>query len=110
MALNFRMPREPAGAGSRDSKSWKRVVTTPIRIPVVDDDADLVRVTCGALAQAGYAACAATSGALVPAPDVPLDRGRTTAVLRIVQESLTNVLRHARATRVEIVLRPEGPA
>jgi PAS domain S-box-containing protein len=33
-----------------------------------------------------------------------LDRERTIAVFRIAQESLTNVLRHARATRVEIGL------
>jgi PAS domain S-box-containing protein len=49
-------------------------------------------------------ACAAT----VPEQDLPLDRDRSTAVFRIVQESLTNVLRHAQATQVEILLRPEA--
>ena len=49
-------------------------------------------------------ACAAT----VPEQDLPLDRDRATAVFRIVQESLTNVLRHAQATQVEILLRPEA--
>jgi PAS domain S-box-containing protein len=49
-------------------------------------------------------ACTAT----VPEQDVPLDRDRSTAVFRIVQESLTNVLRHAQATQVEILLRPEA--
>jgi signal transduction histidine kinase len=49
-------------------------------------------------------ACAAT----VPERDVPLDRDRSTAVFRIVQESLTNVLRHAQASQVEILLRLEA--
>jgi PAS domain S-box-containing protein len=37
----------------------------------------------------------------------PLDIGRTTALFRIFQETLTNVARHARATRVEAALRWE---
>ena len=42
--------------------------------------------------------------ALVPAKDVPLDRDLSTALFRISQESLTNVVRHAAASRVEILL------
>jgi two-component system, NarL family, sensor histidine kinase UhpB len=34
--------------------------------------------------------------------DVPLDRGRSTAVFRIVQEALTNVASHSQATRVHL--------
>jgi len=34
--------------------------------------------------------------------DVPLDRGRSTAVFRIVQEALTNVATHSHATRVDV--------
>ena len=49
-------------------------------------------------------ACTAT----VPEQDVPLDRDRSTAMFRILQESLTNVLRHAQATRVDILLLPEA--
>jgi len=45
-------------------------------------------------------ACAVT----VPEQDVTLDRTRSTAMFRILQESLTNVLRHAQATRVEVFL------
>jgi len=42
--------------------------------------------------------------ASVPAQGLTLDRERSTAVFRILQESLTNIIRHARATRVEINL------
>jgi PAS domain S-box-containing protein len=45
--------------------------------------------------------CAAT----VPDSDLPLDRDSSTALFRILQESLTNVARHAEATRVQIELR-----
>jgi PAS domain S-box-containing protein len=36
--------------------------------------------------------------------DIQLDREQSTGVFRILQESLTNVLRHARATRVNILI------
>jgi signal transduction histidine kinase len=49
-------------------------------------------------------ACTAT----VPEQDVPLNQGHSTALFRILQESLTNVLRHAQATWVDILLRPEA--
>jgi PAS domain S-box-containing protein len=41
-------------------------------------------------------------------PSLPPNRERDTAVFRILQESLTNVARHARATRVEIRCRVWG--
>jgi signal transduction histidine kinase len=44
----------------------------------------------------------------LPVEPVPLDRARSTALFRICQELLTNVARHANATRVEVTLRPEG--
>jgi PAS domain S-box-containing protein len=37
-------------------------------------------------------------------PDLKLDQERSTAFFRILQEALTNILRHARATRVEVLL------
>ncbi|MCF7972613.1 MAG: PAS domain S-box protein [Phycisphaerae bacterium] len=37
--------------------------------------------------------------------DIILDQARSTALFRILQETLTNIIRHADATRVEIVLR-----
>ncbi len=40
--------------------------------------------------------------------DVPLDRERATAVFRIFQETLTNIVRHAQATRVNIRLERRG--
>ncbi len=42
------------------------------------------------------------------ATEVNLDRDRATAVFRIMQESLTNVLRHAQATRVTITFEKEA--
>jgi signal transduction histidine kinase len=41
-------------------------------------------------------------------PEAPLDRDVSTALFRIFQEALTNVVRHAAATRVEVNLRQEG--
>ena len=44
----------------------------------------------------------------VPADDLSLDRERSTALFRILQESLTNIARHAQATKVEINLWTEA--
>jgi len=41
----------------------------------------------------------------MPIEDIAIDRERSTAVFRICQETLTNVARHAGATRVDIDLR-----
>jgi two-component system sensor histidine kinase UhpB len=40
----------------------------------------------------------------LPEHDPPLDRDRTTALYRIIQEALTNVARHAGATRVKVTV------
>jgi signal transduction histidine kinase len=40
--------------------------------------------------------------------DLHLDDKRATALFRILQESLSNVIRHAQATRVDIELREDG--
>ncbi len=40
--------------------------------------------------------------------DMTIDPDRSTAMFRILQESLTNVSRHANATSVKVVLRAEG--
>ncbi len=45
----------------------------------------------------------------LPEDKIPLDDERATALFRIVQESLTNVARHAKAGRVDIVLAEHGP-
>jgi len=42
------------------------------------------------------------------AENVDLTRAQSTAVFRIFQEALTNVLRHARATRVDITIKNEA--
>ncbi len=39
--------------------------------------------------------------------DIVLDRDRSTAIFRICQEALTNVVRHANATRVKVTLKKE---
>jgi len=44
----------------------------------------------------------------LPGQDIAMDRERATAVYRILQESLTNVARHAAASEVEVQLRQEG--
>lgn len=46
--------------------------------------------------------------ASVPADEPPAERDAATGVFRILQESLTNVQRHAHATRVEVSLRHEA--
>jgi PAS domain S-box-containing protein len=43
----------------------------------------------------------------LPGEDIAMDRERTTAVYRILQESLTNVARHAAASQVEVQLRQQ---
>jgi signal transduction histidine kinase len=40
--------------------------------------------------------------------EVHLDRDRSTAVFRIFQEALTNVLRHAQATKIDIHMKEEA--
>jgi PAS domain S-box-containing protein len=42
--------------------------------------------------------------ARLPSKDLPLDRNHSTALFRILQESLTNVVRHAAATHVKVRL------
>jgi PAS domain S-box-containing protein len=46
----------------------------------------------------------------LPAEDLPLNRDQATALFRIFQESLTNVARHARATKVWVNLSEEEGA
>jgi len=44
----------------------------------------------------------------LPSEELALDRERSTAAFRIFQELLTNVARHASATRIDVVMRVEG--
>jgi PAS domain S-box-containing protein len=46
--------------------------------------------------------------AMLPADDITLDLARAVALFRIVQEAQTNVIRHAKASRVEVRLRVTG--
>ncbi len=44
----------------------------------------------------------------VSPPDLALDQERSTALFRVLQEALTNILRHARATSVDVRLARSG--
>ena len=44
----------------------------------------------------------------LPAEELPIDSERSTAIFRIFQEALTNVLRHAEASKVTVVLGHEA--
>jgi len=44
----------------------------------------------------------------LPAEDLLLDRDRSTAMFRIFQELLTNVARHAGATRIDVAIRSDS--
>lgn len=44
----------------------------------------------------------------LPDEEVPLDKAKSTALFRILQEALTNVARHAQASRVSIFLRKKN--
>jgi two-component system sensor histidine kinase UhpB len=46
----------------------------------------------------------------LPAEEIPLDQERATAMYRIFQEALTNVLRHAEASRIAVRLAREADA
>lgn len=45
----------------------------------------------------------------ISAPDLQINGAHSTAVFRIVQESLTNVAKHARASRAEVAVEQIGP-
>jgi signal transduction histidine kinase len=49
-------------------------------------------------------------GSVVPESELPLDNDRATATFRIFQELLTNVARHANATRVDVTVGLESDA
>jgi signal transduction histidine kinase len=44
----------------------------------------------------------------LPGRELSFERARSTAIFRILQESLTNVARHAQASKVEVELRCEA--
>lgn len=44
----------------------------------------------------------------LPAEDIKLDRSRSTSIFRVFQETLTNVARHANATKVNVALSVEA--
>ena len=47
-------------------------------------------------------------GVSIPSQEIDLDRDISTTIFRIFQEALTNIARHAGATRVDISLSVEG--
>ena len=81
-------------------------VTTELRPAILDDlglRAALEWVAADFLARTGTKVEVS-----LPDPDIAIDRDGATALFRIVQETLTNVARHAAATRVEVRLAKEN--
>jgi PAS domain S-box-containing protein len=83
-----------------------RRISTELRPPILDDlgFSDAVTWHADEVSRRSGLKIVLDLDRAVPVMDVE----RTTALFRIVQESLTNVLRHARATKVEIALRIES--
>ncbi len=74
-----------------------------LRPQALDDIGLVAAIECGAreFQQRTGVACQVE----VPEDDIVLDTPRITALFRVVQESLTNVARHAQASHVELSLR-----
>jgi len=75
-------------------------ITTELRPSILDQMGLWAAIEWQAEDLERRAGCAVSC--MLPAEDTPLDPERATAVFRIVQEALTNVARHARASHVEI--------
>ncbi len=79
-----------------------RRISTELR-PGILDDLGLVATIEWQLQE--FQTRSGIQGKLISAPEeTTLDADRSTAVFRIFQEILTNVARHAQATRVEVIL------
>ena len=79
-----------------------RQIATDLRPDVLDDVGLLGAVSI--FAQEFQARTGIICKTSLPAEQFPIPPDRSTAVFRVVQESLTNVVRHAHATTVEIQL------
>ncbi len=86
-----------------DTMQSVRRIAAELR-PRVLDDADLPGAIRGE-ARKFQARTGVRCGLELPAEQFVMDPDRATAVFRIFQEAMTNVARHARATRVDIRLR-----
>jgi hypothetical protein len=83
-----------------------RRIATQLRPPLLDDLGLGAAVEWQARASASRAGLALDL--TIPDEAFPIDRGRATAVFRILQEALTNVARHAGATGVRVDLRVDA--
>jgi signal transduction histidine kinase len=83
-----------------------RRIATELR-PGILDDLGLVAAIDWA-AQEFEARTGAKCDLDLPGDDIVIDPERTTAIFRILQETLTNVTRHAEATRVDVRLGREN--
>jgi PAS domain S-box-containing protein len=108
----------PGGAGAQDQRSQSilkvldeaiqsvRRIATELR-PGILDDLGLVAAVEWALEE--FQARTGTKCQVsLPGVDIVLDAERATALFRILQETLTNVARHAHATRVDVRLAQEN--
>ncbi|NUO82922.1 hypothetical protein HUU05_22860, partial [candidate division KSB1 bacterium] len=82
-----------------------RKISTELRPAVLDSLGLLAAIEW--LAEEFQKRSGITCECFLTATEVNLDRDRATAVFRIMQESLTNVMRHAQATRVTITFEKE---
>ena len=83
-----------------------RKISTELRPAILDSMGLLAAIEW--LAQEFQSHSGIACACYLTANEVSLERERATAVFRIVQESLTNVMRHAHATRVTITFEKAG--
>jgi PAS domain S-box-containing protein len=113
--LDHRLPSD-AQSLSEKTKSMTKLIDSTIQIvkrisaelrPGVLDDLGLV-AAIEWQAEEFQSRTGISCNVKVDPQDLMVDQDRSTAIFRIFQETLTNVARHAHATRVSVVLKERG--